>query len=369
MSADRTIRAFLSACLLALAAGAAQAQTARQIGIGETLRGELASGDPTRENGSFYDLFSFPATAGQSYVVTLTSDEFDPYLEVTGPGGLSTENDDARDGVTSSRVEFTAPATGEIRIRANSLTRRETGRYSVALTAGAAQRRIQPAEQLNGDLSADSPRQRDGTPYQAFLFDGRAGESITIDMKSRDFDSYLVLRKPGSAEDLTADDDAGGGMDAQVFYTLPTAGTYEIRANAVSASARGRFTLKLSDGIAERKPPVTSINYGRVVRGELKTGSGRDGAGLFYDSYSFAGHKGDKVTLSVESGDFDPVLYLGLTSRQREDDWLDSNDDESATVTDSLIQAVLPADATYEVHVVSYNAGEAGRYVLGLAVN
>jgi len=355
--------------LALLAAAPALAQGPRQIGIGETLRGELAPGDSTMEDGSYFDAYVFQTAAGQSYVIALTSDEFDTFLHVNGPGGLATENDDAQDGVTSSKLEFTAPAAGEIRIRANSLTRRETGRYSITLQPGVAQRRIALGEELSGSLSSDSPKQRDSTPFQGFVFEGQVGQSVTIDMKSADFDSYLSLRRAGSGEDLAVDDDGGGGADAQLLFTLPASGTYELRANAISTSARGRFTLKLTEGVTGRKPATAAIDYGRVVRGELKSGSGRDSTGLFYDSYSFVGHAGDRVTLSAVSSDFDPVLYLGRANRVRDDDWLDSNDDENPAGTDSLIQVVLPADTTYEIHVVSYNPGEAGHYVLGLGVS
>ncbi len=374
MIADRKtgIAALLTAALI-LAGGAfaqpsSQPAAARQIGVGETLRGELAAGDALMEDGSYYDLFTFQAVAGQSYVVTLNSDEFDTYLHVTGPGGLSEENDDAQDGVTNSRVEFTAPAGGEVQIKANSLVRREMGRYSISLQAGVANRHIAVDQSLQGELTAESPKHTDGTPYQSFIFDGQTGQSITIDMTSKDFDAYLVLRRAGSSEDIVADDDGGGGTNAQIFYTLPQAGAYEIRANAVSASARGRFTLKVSKGVAERKPAPTPIVYGRVVRGELKPGGGRDATGLFYDAFTFSGQKGDKVTISAVSGDFDPVLYLGDINRPRQDQWLESNDDETSGGTDSLIQVVLPADGTYEIHLVSYNAGEAGHYTLGLSV-
>ncbi len=370
MIGKRRLRAAMMLTGLALLAAApALAQGPRQIGIGETLRGELAPGDSTMEDGSYYDAYVFQTAAGQSYVIALTSDEFDTFLNVNGPGGLATENDDAQDGVTSSKLEFTAPAAGEIRIRANSLTRRETGRYSITLQPGVAQRRIALGEELSGSLSSDSPKQRDSTPFQGFVFEGQVGQSVTIDMKSADFDSYLSLRRAGSGEDLAVDDDGGGGADAQLLFTLPASGTYELRANAISTSARGRFTLKLTEGVTGRKPATAAIDYGRVVRGELKSGSGRDSTGLFYDSYSFVGHAGDRVTLSAVSSDFDPVLYLGRANRVRDDDWLDSNDDENPAGTDSLIQVVLPADTTYEIHVVSYNPGEAGHYVLGLGVS
>ncbi len=374
MIVDRkTVMSGLFAAALAVAGAASAQPTAsapapRQIGVGETLRGELAAGDATMEDGSYFDLYTFQATAGQSYVVTLNSEEFDTYLHVSGPGGLVEDNDDAQDGVTNSKVEFTAPAAGEIQIKANSLVRREAGRYSISLQPGLASRHIVVDQQTQGELSAQSPKHTDGTPYQSFIFDGQAAQSITIDMKSKDFDTYLVLRKAGSSEDIVSDDDGGGGTDSQIFFTLPSAGAYEIRANAVSASARGRFTLKVSKGVAERKPAPTPIVYGRVVRGELKPGGGRDASGLFYEAFSFAGQKGDKVTISAVSSDFDPVLYLGAVDRPRPDQWLESNDDETGGGTDSLIRTILPADGTYEVHLVSYNAGEAGRYTMGLSV-
>ncbi len=349
-------------------AAAALAQPPRQIGVGETLRGELAAGDPRSPNGSYFDLYAFQAVAGQSYVVALTSDEFDTYLYVTGPGGLVAENDDADAGVTNSRLAFTAPQTGEIQIRTNSLARRESGGYSVSLQAGVASRRIALSQSLQGEITAASPKQTDGTPYQAFVFEGQAGQSVTIDLSSRDFDPFLVLRKGGASEDLVSDDDGGGGADAQILFTLPSAGAYEIRANAISTSARGRFTLKLAKGLAARKPTPTQITYGRVVRGELNTSAGRDAGGLFYDVYAFTGQKGDKVTISAASDDFDPVLDLGLAGHVDEDSWLDTNDDGAGGGTDALIQYVLPQDGAYEVHLVSYTPGEAGHYILGLSV-
>ena len=368
MKSYRPLFALAALALVAAGPAAGQDQTPRQIGVGETLRGELAAGDAAMPDGSYYDAFVFRAVAGQSYAVTLSSEEFDTFLHVNGPGGLATENDDADEGATHSKLEFTAPESGEVRICANSLTRRETGRYSVSLQAGVAQRRIAVAEDVTGDLTASSPKQRDGTPFQAFVFEGRAGQAITVDMKSRDFDSFLTLRRAGGSDDLITDDDAGGGADAQIFFTLPAAGTYEIRANSISPTARGRFSLKLSDGVAERKAVPVAIDYGRIVRGELKTGGGRDTAGLFYDSFSFTGRRGDRVTLSAVSGEFDPVLFLGLADRTKDDEWIESNDDEVLSDTGSLIQTILPRDGAYEVRVVSYNPGEAGRYVLGLGL-
>ena len=66
-------------------------------------------------------------------------------------------------------------------------------------------------------------------------------------MSSSAFDPYLVLRQAGSTNNIQTNDDGGGGNSAQITYVVPTTGRYEIRANAVSGSATGDFTLSLEE--------------------------------------------------------------------------------------------------------------------------
>ena len=43
-----------------------------------------------------------------------------------------------------------------------------------------------------------------------FVFDGRAGQTVTIGMASSAFDPYLVLRQAGSTSNIQTNDDGGG---------------------------------------------------------------------------------------------------------------------------------------------------------------
>jgi S1-C subfamily serine protease len=109
---------------------------------GRAAKGTLEAGDPRLEDGSFYDLYFFPAHAGQQLSVQMTSPAFDSYLawgRMEGGKfvqlGWSTERDD--DG--SSRVTITAPADGVYVVRANSRRAGQSGPYTLTLEPAEAQ--------------------------------------------------------------------------------------------------------------------------------------------------------------------------------------------------------------------------------------
>ena len=107
----------------------------RALTPGETVQGSLDADDATLGDGSFADLFTLDAAAGEAFEITLTSDDFDAYLSVgTGLGDAFEEADhnddgDGPDDGTHARLAFTAPSAGTYVIGANSLAAGETGRY------------------------------------------------------------------------------------------------------------------------------------------------------------------------------------------------------------------------------------------------
>lgn len=112
---------------------------ARPVVIGQTLQGALESTDATIGDGSYADVYTFRADAGQTFEITLASDDFDAYLLV-GTGSAEDfeeleSNDDGAgpDDGTHARIAFTAPSAGMYLVRANSLTEGETGRYRLRI--------------------------------------------------------------------------------------------------------------------------------------------------------------------------------------------------------------------------------------------
>jgi serine protease Do len=100
-------------------------------------------------------------------------------------------------------------------------------------------------EWIEGDLNPTSNLlPSDNSYYNGYTFEGKAGEQVSIDMSSRDFDAYLILLTPNGRSTIK-DDDSGGGTDAKITTTLPENGTYLILANSASPRAGGHYRLRV----------------------------------------------------------------------------------------------------------------------------
>jgi hypothetical protein len=364
----------MTALLMLAAAGSAHGQVRNQIAPGETLRGDLTSNDLKDTDDTAMDLFQFRGEAGRTYTITLSATAFDTYLKVRQNGATLQQDDDGAGG-TNSRITFTPSTTGTYEILAGTL-RNAYGSYTVSLAHGGtvrpvaapAGRLIRPGEVLRGTLTTNSPKHDDNTPYEPFVFDGRAGQRVSIGMASDAFDSYLVLRQAGSTSNLDSNDDGGGGRSASITYVLPNTAQYEIRANAVSGTATGDFTLRLDDvGAAPAiATSAQTLSYGRVVRGNLSSSDLRAADDSYYDLYRFTGRRGDRVRITMISAAFD--AYLGLYRAGETADTL-ASDDDGGDGTDSLITFTLPADGSYDVRANSLGKDATGDYTLGVGLD
>ncbi|MEM8502147.1 MAG: pre-peptidase C-terminal domain-containing protein [Cyanobacteria bacterium P01_D01_bin.1] len=78
--------------------------------------------------------------------------------------------------------------------------------------------------------------QQEGTlaPVEdTYTFEGKAGEIMTIELQSEEFDPMLVLRGP-DGEELTSNDDYGGTLNSTIVIELPEGGTYSAIASSFS---------------------------------------------------------------------------------------------------------------------------------------
>jgi len=69
----------------------------------------------------------------------------------------------------------------------------------------------------------------------AYPFDGDAGQTMTIELQSDDFDPVLLLKGP-DGEVLTSNDDYGGTLHSTIVIELPETGIY----NAIASSFSGQ---------------------------------------------------------------------------------------------------------------------------------
>jgi hypothetical protein len=219
------------------------------IRVGQTLDGRLADGDARDDDESYYDLYRFRGEAGDRIVVRLGSADFDTYVAVH-PAGVNQElatNDDKAEDDTDSEVTFTLPRSGEYDIWANSLSRDKTGAYRLSLgrarpTPGDRATTLRFDRLTRGRLSEGDPKAGDDSYYDLYRFRGRAGERISVTMKSEDFDSYLSLHRRGEIREMATNDDGPEGPHSVLTFTLPEAGDYDIWANSLGEGESGAYT-------------------------------------------------------------------------------------------------------------------------------
>jgi hypothetical protein len=184
------------------------------------------------------------------------------------------QNDDT-DGL-NARINYTCATTGTYRLAVTAYSSSTTpGAYTMQVTgmAGPTQPMIQPAQpqqpviqpaqptvqaapgqtlpqpgisgtiaaagqvativygqMMQGRLEQGDQTMNDGTFADVWTFQGNAGQAVTIDVMSDEFDAYGQLLD-AAGNRLAEDDDTGGNLNARITYTLPATGQYQIVVN------------------------------------------------------------------------------------------------------------------------------------------
>ena len=346
-----------------------------QIAAGQTVSGRLDASDPTLGDGSHYDVYTYRGPPGEQFTVVMRSSAFDAYLAGGAPQGSNIEpsetNDDGAGG-TDAMISATVPQSGVYGIRANSFSGDATGAYTLTVevaggaTAGGGPRAVTAGQTLAGRLSASSPTLSDGSHYDTYYYDARAGDRIYVTMTSTDFDTYLRWGREqgGSFEATEFNDDGGGGTNSRLELTIPTAGRYAIQANSYDADATGAYTLSI-ESEAGGTGGLPTVALGQSVSGRLDSSDPTLGDNSHYEIFAYQGRVGEQVLVTMRSGDFDAYLAVGrLVGGAFESS--ETNDD-GAGGTDSQILATVGADGVLAIRANSLRAGETGAFTLDVA--
>jgi len=307
---------------------------------GEAIVSTIGIDDP-EANGRHYEEFNLRLAAGDTVQVDMESTSgtrpgaggLDPYLAISRSEGEEpfVTNDDRGDSF-DARLSFVTPAEGVYRVRAEGLagTRGEYRLSATRLTT------LPEIEMLTGDhvegrWEDGSPATlRDGTSirYREFRFSGTRGERIQVDSDSNLPSRLMIGRLDRSW--LAERDESGSGSEippsasfsdprdkhVTVLAVLPETGTYVVRTE-VPAPHHGSFQLRLTRGGSASINPEP-FDRARPLSGRLGPDSGlvldHDSWGAvraFYRLYSLEVHAGERIVITLESEDFDPVLEAG----------------------------------------------------------
>jgi hypothetical protein len=111
------------------------------IGLDEWASGALEAGDPVSADGRLHDCYRLRAPPGEWVAITLSSNQFDAWLEA-GDGPSCDfighpESDDDGAGYPNARLNV-RPGVGDYTIRVSSYDIGETGAYHLSVVRGAA---------------------------------------------------------------------------------------------------------------------------------------------------------------------------------------------------------------------------------------
>jgi hypothetical protein len=222
--------------------------------------GSLGSGDESLTSGEYADDHTLDAESGQWIEVAMTSTEFDPYVilrppscnNVEGPCQQQVDNDDfiGRDAFVWHRVD----EAGRWTVLATTATPGESGAYEVAFRAVAAgELPATPGVALgsgrteNGRLEQGDRALTSGEFVDHYGFVGRAGDRVAVDLRSSEFDPYVILQMPGDQQE--ENDDWEGARDhARLEHTLPADGMYQILVTSYQPGESGGYQLQVMPG-------------------------------------------------------------------------------------------------------------------------
>ncbi len=110
------------------------------------------------------------------------------------------------------------------------------------------------------------------------------------------------------------------------------------------------------------KEPPNYVTLGQAVTGALEASDPQLPDTSYYDSWAYAGRRGDSIQITLESSSFDAFLIVYGPGGPEVGAVLE--DDDGAGGTNARISALLPEDGEYEILVNSYGAGQTGAYTL-----
>jgi len=437
--ANSSAQAELGEYKLALARGHAAAaadtvcrgfgRVAGLIEVGQTITGNLTSDDPEFTGDStYFERWILPVKPNQSFTVDLESNDFDAYLILTkGRGDKLLENDDGG-GSCNARLVYTATDDHPLRVVVNTASRPrlQTGHFTLRVTegestietkgncrftnnvaggsgaqtlqqnvssGGAAIPMVQIGQTINGTLSSSDSLYADNTYFKFYQFSPPAGQAVTIDLSSNDFDPVLIIRGDDLGSSII-NDDGGPGCSSRVSRVFPSRGPYRILVNTTATPARqtGSFTLSITQGTQTVQDPGNadcqspqgnttggggaggsgsvggsserSIDVGQTQQGNLSTGDVLLNSDSTYaQAWSIQGRAGQTITIDLESDAFDSYLFLrgpGISGGR------DFQDDDSGGNCNARLTATFPQTGEFEIVVNTQEHYRTGAFSLSV---
>ena len=218
-------------------------------GSATVATGTLSGSELLLPSGAPAQAWTFEGETGDRIVVTLRSGSFDAVVFVVGPGlGGGETDDDGGGGGGDARLCLTLPERGTYRAVASAFGEDSAGSFELSLmrVAPADEEVLCPVEPTEAELweaapvgAVSSPQTVSGRLTEEeeasviWELEAPAGQPLSVILRSDEFDTYAEVRANGAEENLSQDDDSGGGCDSRIDFTPAEGESYRIRVSAI----------------------------------------------------------------------------------------------------------------------------------------
>ncbi|WP_395702720.1 pre-peptidase C-terminal domain-containing protein [Aquabacterium sp.] len=321
---------------------AANSGTSGKVVVGQASRGSI-------ETAGDVDWFAVSLSAGQSYEFKLDGVSLvDPTLSLYAPNGALLGTDDDSGTGLNALISFNAGTSGTYYLAARGYST-QTGTYTLSASARqqddfASNASTTGRVALGGSSSGSIETAHDVDWFAVSL---SAGQTYRFQLASNGLADPLFAVFTANGDLLAADDDSGGGLNAQIQFTAPSTGTFYLAAMDVG-SGTGRYTVAaqalVSDDFAANSSTSGRLAPGGSSSGTVETSGDKDWFAITLNAgqtYQFRLH-------GVTLGDAALTLYSASGTSL-------ASDDNSGGGLDALINYQPGTSGTYYL-----SAGAAG---------
>jgi hypothetical protein len=213
------------------------------------------------------------------------------------------------------------------------------------------------ARMESGTLAFGDDTLSSGEYTDYFSVSGQQGEQITLDLRSQEFDPYLLVRMP-NGETQENDDYEGSASRSLLSLALTESGDVDVFVTSYRPGETGSYTLQI--GRMGAGGGVAAASGPQIERGELRAGDDTLRSGEYVDSYDFYGQPGQHVVIDLTSNEFDTYVILKDPTGEQEEN------DDADRAGHSRLELDLTEAGNHRVMVTSYAVGETGSYELSI---
>lgn len=360
-------------------AGAAQAQS--YIVPNGTVSGTLDAGDPVTDRGGRFDRWRVRTYPGQPIYLTMSSPEFDTYLQIgrVTQGGYFQElaYDDDGTGTLDSLLEFVGDG-GEYEVRATSYGTESYGSYILSLSDqpppagmygeddhfgqdGLSQLPVAASGSLDGSDLMDE----DGRYYDVYRIFVPNQHTVRVRVESDDVDpmvTFGLIYPDGYYEELGRNDDSGGTLNAEYYFQSVADDVFEVRPTTWPIGGMGRYRVYIED---VSPTPDGGLPIGVLVAGYLNEADNGEDYGPAYEIRSFHARAGQRIRITQRSYEIDSYLSVGFWDGSSFSE-LAADDDSGGgdNGLDAQVEFIAPRTGVYAARVSSYSEGQEGPFTL-----